>query len=80
MLEGSDAKTEIVRGLLLPSPMTVYGAGVGEPAFPQLSAAARATAASLSVHESGRCGRDSANLERGEGTARAEPSPYLLVG
>jgi len=33
MLEGSDAKTEIVRGLLLPSPMTVYGPGVGEPAF-----------------------------------------------
>lgn len=68
MLEGSDAKTEIVRGLLLPSPMTVYGPRVGEPAFPQLSAAtaaaaATATAASLSVHESGRCGRDSANPE-----------------
>lgn len=36
MLEGSDAKTETVRGLLLPSPMTVYrnGVGIGLPQLP----------------------------------------------
>lgn len=39
MLEGSDAKTETVRGLLLPSPMTVRAREWG-PGLPQLSALA----------------------------------------
>lgn len=39
MLEGSDAKTETVRGLLLPSPMTVRARGWGS-GLPQLSALA----------------------------------------
>lgn len=39
MLEGSDAKTETVRGLLLPSPMT-SGAREWGSDLPRLSAAA----------------------------------------
>lgn len=47
MLEGSDAKTETVRGLLLPSPMTVrvseWGSGLPQLSALQQRAAARAT-------------------------------------
>lgn len=39
MLEGSDAKTETVRGLLLPSPMTIEAREWGS-GLPQLSAPA----------------------------------------
>lgn len=73
MLEGSDAKTEIVRGLLLPSPTTVSGPGVGgSRLFSPTVGGGEARPSS----ESRRCG----GIARGEGAARAEPSPYLPVG
>lgn len=41
MLEGSDAKTETVRGLLLPSPMTVRARGWGARPSPTVGTGER---------------------------------------